>query len=133
MKKTEALRPGHFLTRWSRRKLSSALAEPSISPPSSSGAVLREPAEPGVDEDLRRLVLRALFNDPQFSIRDGLDDYDGDYTFFEARGEVMTQDMLRVLAGTETKPDADSVNDADAALAANHAAVEDVALQSEVS
>jgi hypothetical protein len=41
--------------------------------------------------------LRALFREPEFAVRDGLDDYDGDYTFFEARGEILTQDIRRAL------------------------------------
>jgi len=38
---------------------------------------------PGVSEHLRKLALRKLFASPQFNIRDGLDDYDEDYTIFE--------------------------------------------------
>jgi hypothetical protein len=35
--------------------------------------------QPGVDETTRRLALRKLFHQPKFNLRDGLDDYDGDF------------------------------------------------------
>ncbi|MGI9303574.1 MAG: DUF3306 domain-containing protein [Gammaproteobacteria bacterium] len=48
---------------------------------------------PKVSEGLRRLALRKLFHLPKFNIRDGLNDYDEDYTFFEPLGDVVTSDM----------------------------------------
>ncbi len=48
---------------------------------------------PGVSEELRKLALRRLFHLPGFNLRDGLDDYDEDFTSFAALGDVMTQDL----------------------------------------
>jgi len=48
---------------------------------------------PKVSERLRRLALRKLFHSPEFNIRDGLDEYDGDYTSFEKLGDIVTCDM----------------------------------------
>ncbi|MFQ6024081.1 MAG: DUF3306 domain-containing protein [Acidiferrobacterales bacterium] len=48
---------------------------------------------PNVSNKLRRLALRKLFHMSGFNIRDGLDDYDEDYTTFEALGNTITADM----------------------------------------
>lgn len=48
---------------------------------------------PGVSEELRKLALRKLFLSEAFNIRDGLDEYDGDYTQFEKLGDIVTSDM----------------------------------------
>lgn len=48
---------------------------------------------PKVSESLRKLALRKLFHGAEFNIRDGLDEYDGDYTKFEALGDIITSDM----------------------------------------
>lgn len=48
---------------------------------------------PGVSSDLRTRALRKLFHSPKFNIRDGLDDFDDDYTHFEKLGNVVTADM----------------------------------------
>ena len=48
---------------------------------------------PGVSDKLRNLALRKLFSGAQFNIRDGLDEYDEDYTFFEKLGDIVTCDM----------------------------------------
>ncbi|MCH7880022.1 MAG: DUF3306 domain-containing protein, partial [Proteobacteria bacterium] len=42
---------------------------------------------------LRNLALRKLFSAPSFNIRDGLDEYDEDYTYFEKLGDIVTADM----------------------------------------
>lgn len=47
----------------------------------------------GVSEKLRRVALRKLFSGAGFNVRDGLDDYDEDYTNFEALGDIITSDM----------------------------------------
>jgi len=52
---------------------------------------------PGVSEKLRKLALRKLFHGEAFNIRDGLDEYDGDYTQFEKLGDIMTSDMQHQL------------------------------------
>lgn len=48
---------------------------------------------PGVSDGLRKLALRKLFAGAGFNIRDGLDDYDEDFTKFEALGDIVTCDM----------------------------------------
>lgn len=48
---------------------------------------------PGVSEGLRRRALRKLFLSAVFNVRDGLDDYDEDFTNFEALGDIVTSDM----------------------------------------
>ena len=48
---------------------------------------------PGVSDELRNLALRKLFHAPVFNIRDGLDEYDEDYTSFEKLGDIVTCDM----------------------------------------
>ena len=47
----------------------------------------------GVSDELRNLALRKMFKAPFFNIRDGLDEYDGDYTSFEKLGDIVTSDM----------------------------------------
>jgi len=47
----------------------------------------------GVSDKLRKLALRKLFMAPVFNIRDGLDEYDEDYTYFEKLGDIVTCDM----------------------------------------
>ena len=46
-----------------------------------------------VDENLKKLALRKLFKAPFFNITDGLNDYDEDFTTFEALGDIVTSDM----------------------------------------
>ncbi len=48
---------------------------------------------PEVSEPLRKAALRKLFQSAEFNIRDGLDDYDGDYTSFEKLGNIITADL----------------------------------------
>jgi len=52
---------------------------------------------PGVSEALRRLALRKLFNQPDFNVTDGLNDYDDAYTQFASLGGVVTHEMKRML------------------------------------
>ncbi len=47
----------------------------------------------GVSHALRRKALRKLFASPFFQIRDGLDDYDDDFTSFAPLGDTVTADM----------------------------------------
>ncbi len=48
---------------------------------------------PKVSDGLRKLALRKLFQGDDFNIRDGLDEYDDDYTKFEPLGDTVTCDM----------------------------------------
>lgn len=47
----------------------------------------------GVSAALRKAALRYVFQLPRFNVRDGLNDYDGDYTVFEPLGGIITSDM----------------------------------------
>ena len=57
----------------------------------------------GVSDELRNLALRKLFKAPAFNIRDGLDEYDEDYTSFEKLGDVVTCDMKHHIEMKEQK------------------------------
>ncbi len=111
------------LRRWSRRKLETheaheALADETPKPDAADLAAAEAEAKPvltdadmppleslteesdfspfmseGVSEELRNLALRKLFRSSVFNIRDGLDEYDEDYTFFEKLGDIVTADM----------------------------------------
>ena len=48
---------------------------------------------PKVSEKLRKAAVRKRFHGAGFKIRDGLDDYDEDFTFFEPLGDIVTADM----------------------------------------
>ena len=48
---------------------------------------------PEVSEKLRKVALRQLFHGTGFNIRDGLDDYDEDFTIFKPLGDIITADM----------------------------------------
>ncbi len=48
---------------------------------------------PRVSEELHRLALRKLFHLPAFHVRDGLDDYDGDYRNFVPLGDTLTAEL----------------------------------------
>ena len=48
---------------------------------------------PGVSEKLRRAALRKVFSMAVYNVRDGLDDYDDDFTAFEPLGDTVTADM----------------------------------------
>jgi hypothetical protein len=47
----------------------------------------------GVAPDVQREALRKLFHSPKFNIRDGLDDYDLDFTNPEPLGDIVTAEM----------------------------------------
>ncbi|NCF38013.1 MAG: DUF3306 domain-containing protein [Gammaproteobacteria bacterium] len=57
----------------------------------------------GVSDELRNLALRKLFRAPVFNIRDGLDEYDEDYTSFEKLGDIVTCDMKHRIEMQEQK------------------------------
>ena len=104
-----------FLSRWSRRKREAQQAKAEVvvtvertseqqttlltdadMPPLES---LDEHSDysgflsPQVSEALRKQALRKLFQSPGFNIRDGLDDYDDDYTQFASLGDTLTADI----------------------------------------
>lgn len=47
----------------------------------------------GVSSELRKAALKKLFFSGKFGTRDGLDDYDEDFTYFEPLGDTVTSDM----------------------------------------
>ncbi|MEJ2602681.1 MAG: DUF3306 domain-containing protein [Gammaproteobacteria bacterium] len=56
----------------------------------------------GVSEDMQREALRKLFHSPKFNVRDGLDDYDLDFSNPRPLGNVITAEMRhRVLKELE--------------------------------
>jgi hypothetical protein len=57
----------------------------------------------GVSDELRNLALRKMFHAPVFNIRDGLDEYDEDYTTFEKLGDIVTCDMKHQMEVQERK------------------------------
>lgn len=46
-----------------------------------------------VSSAFRRAAMRRLFSSPAFNVRDGLDDYDDDYTQFQSLGNTVTAHM----------------------------------------
>ncbi len=108
-----------FLARWSRRKseeqvLQESEVRDSESPPQEHPPVLADAdmpsleslgpdsdysgfLSPEVSQGLRRLALRKLFHSAGFNVRDGLDDYDQDFTEFTGLGELVTREMRRRL------------------------------------
>ena len=72
-----------------------------------------------VPADLQRDALRKLFRSPKFNVRDGLDDYDLDYSQPEPLGNIVTAEMRRRIAlELERLTDLDDTGDApDAAVA----------------
>jgi hypothetical protein len=87
---------------------------------------------PGVSEALRKAALRKLFHLPKFNVVDGLNDYDDDFRFFTALGDIVTADM-RHRTELEAEPagaegDAETAADAESAepAGAGSAPAEDV-------
>lgn len=113
----------YFLDRWSRRKLADRNGEAVADTPEQAAvpAVDKDPVQeltdadmppidslnsdsdfsvfmsPKVSEQLRTQALRKLFHLPAFNVTDGLNDYDEDYTRFAGLGNVVTQEMKRML------------------------------------
>jgi len=76
-----------------------------------------------VSADVQRKALRKLFQSPKFNVRDGLDDYDLDFTNPEPLGNIVTAEMrhrmrieLEKLAGLDE--DAEDVKDTETITAA---------------
>ncbi len=81
----------------------------------------------GVSDKLRNLALRKMFHVPAFNIRDGLDEYDEDFTTFEALGDIITCDMKHQIEMQEKKKAEKEAEEA--ALA--EAQAEEIELESE--
>jgi len=67
----------------------------------SSDSDLSDFFNKGVSAALRKAALRHVFQQPVFNVRDGLNDYDGDYTVFEPLGDTVTSDMKWHIARKE--------------------------------
>jgi hypothetical protein len=79
----------------------------------------------GVSDELRNLALRKLFHAPVFNIRDGLDEYDEDFTSFEKLGDIVTSDMKHQIEMQQKKlREAQELEQRNAAL--DEAEIEDV-------
>ena len=111
----ERLADEGFLSRWSRRKQAQAGQDAAIAPLSPTEDERQPPAltdedmppletldensdfsafmSPEVSDGLRNLALRKLFHGAGFTARDGLDDYDDDFTSFVKLGDLITSDM----------------------------------------
>ena len=61
----------------------------SLGEDSDYSAFLRD----GVPADMKQKALRKLFHSPKFNVRDGLDDYDLDFSNPEPLGDVITAEM----------------------------------------
>jgi len=90
-----------FFKRWARNKLNAKEHNEPAELPKVVHDGLAERAE---NEPLDPQALRELFRRPEFAVRDGLDDYDGDYTVFEPRGELVTSDMCWALERAQAAP-----------------------------
>ena len=96
----------------------------SLGEDSDYSAFLRD----GVPADMKQKALRKLFHSPKFNIRDGLDDYDLDFSNPEPLGDVITAEMryrmkreLERLAGLDDDEERDDETTAVAAVdAAEH-------------
>ncbi len=78
-----------------------------------------------VDPDVRRDALRKLFRSPKFNVRDGLDDYDDDFSSPEPLGDIITAEMRRRMKRELERlltPESDA--DSEVAVAATPAANE---------
>lgn len=110
-----------FLSRWSRRKLDPDEAEQQAEetrPEQDTAADDSQPeAQPSaeekpiwqrddVDADTKKAALRKLFHKPEFNLRDGLNEYDDDFTQFAGLGSIVTHEMKRMLklAEENTRP-----------------------------
>ena len=99
----------------------------SLGEDSDYSAFMRE----GVPADLKQDALRKLFHSPKFNIRDGLDDYDLDFTNPEPLGDIVTAEMryrieqeLKRLAGLDED---EEIPEDESAVAAADAAEHDEA------
>jgi len=119
--------PGGFIFRWSRLKQAAAPPPQTATEPPEASLPEEVSEQPLTDADmpplesldetsdysgflsekvsetLRRQALRKLFHSEAFNVRDGLDDYDDDYTNFTKLGDIVTADMRHQLAMAEER------------------------------
>ena len=75
---------------------------------------------PGVSAPLRKSALRKLFSATGFNIRDGLDDYDDDFTNFAPLGDIVTSDMKQGMAEKRRKEQEEALESPNVELLTNH-------------
>lgn len=102
-----------FLSRWSRRKSTDK------DPVENDGIVEKKtelaPAQEAdeqslplwqqkdVEPDIKKKALSALFKQPEFNDVDHMNEYDEDFTSFSSLGDIVTQEMKRMLRLAEEK------------------------------
>ncbi|WP_273149413.1 DUF3306 domain-containing protein [Methylophaga thiooxydans] len=132
--------PG-FLLRWSQRKRQQDAGsdsdsvqphEPSVESNEHSAADSEMPPQTerplpiwqqeDVDAETKKAALRKLFRKPEFNIRDGLNEYDDDFTQFASLGNIVTHEMKRMLklAEEKTRPDEANQEKTQSSSAAEH-------------
>jgi hypothetical protein len=107
-----------FLSRWSRRKLDADEAEQQVEETRQEQETAADDSEPeaasqaeekpiwqrdDVDADTKKAALRKLFHKPELNLRDGLNEYDDDFTQFAGLGSIVTHEMKRMLKLAEEK------------------------------
>lgn len=122
----------HFLSRWSERKLhkpdekatpgekQEPAADLKDTPAATEAEQKRDEEKDNteataavpiwqrddVDAETKKQALRELFHKPQFNVRDGLNEYDDDFTQFAGLGDIVTHEMKRMMKVAEktTRP-----------------------------
>ncbi len=104
-----------FLSRWSRKKSAdeSVIDHEKIKPTEESQ--LREDASEPDEQSLplwqqkdlepneKKQALAALFKQPEFKEVDHMNEYDEDFTHFTGLGDIVTQEMKRMIRFAEEK------------------------------
>ena len=100
-----------LLSRWSRRKLDKTddvtpevVVEPLLE---KDGGSLPLWQQKDVDSDSKREALTNLFRQPEFNDVDHMNEYDEDFTQFSGLGDIVTQEMKRMVRVVEerTRPE----------------------------
>ena len=106
----KAIQNDTFFARWSREKINTLKkgergtkneGEPNEEFPVTdipSSDPISKTAAPIIAKEKKEIgeqVFKSLFQQQEFSLLDGLNEYDEDYTSFLPRGDLITQDMLR--------------------------------------
>ena len=100
-----------LLSRWSRRKLDKTddvtpevVVEPLLE---KDGGSLPLWQQKDVDADSKREALTNLFRQPEFNDVDHMNEYDEDFTQFSGLGDIVTQEMKRMVRVVEerTRPE----------------------------
>jgi len=110
-----------FLSRWSRKKSEDeSVDQEKIKPieesqPRENASELDEQSLPlwqqkDIEPNEKRQALAALFKQPEFKEVDHMNEYDEDFTRFKGLGDLVTQEMKRMirLAEEKTRPEPDT-------------------------